>query len=67
MKNRLLSISKNFNIIGKEILTKPAFNMAEVKSVESQQRCTWATSAADLYAAACASALVSPWVAVIDK
>ncbi|CAM1507794.1 Fc.00g046420.m01.CDS01 [Cosmosporella sp. VM-42] len=41
--------------------------MAEVKSFEAQQRCTWDCLAADLFSAVVASALVSPWVTAIDS
>lgn len=41
--------------------------MAEVMSVQAQERCTWQYLAVDLAAAAFASALVSPWVSAIDK
>ncbi|KAF4974851.1 hypothetical protein FZEAL_8312 [Fusarium zealandicum] len=41
--------------------------MAEVMSYKEQQRCTWEYFAVDLAAAAFASALVTPWVAAIDK
>ncbi|KAK7219660.1 hypothetical protein V2G26_007663 [Clonostachys chloroleuca] len=41
--------------------------MAEVESIHRQQQCTSWSFAADFFSAACAAALVAPWVNAIDK
>ncbi|KAI5463135.1 hypothetical protein BGZ63DRAFT_184414 [Mariannaea sp. PMI_226] len=40
--------------------------MADVKTLDAQQRCTWQLFTADLISASLAAALVSPWVKAVD-